>query len=181
MRSVAVEHRSAGVDARTAYELVRDFARYPRLVPIVRRVDVAPAGPGGAVISDWEVDFRNGVLAWTEEDVFDDTAMGISFRQTEGDFETFDGRWAITPQDENEDGDGDGGGAGCTVRFEAEFDFGLPSLSQIIDPVAERVLRETIETILRALLDTNTVVGASADTGAGTGVGVGVGAGVEGV
>lgn len=46
MRSVTVEHRSAGVDARTAYGLVRDFARYPRLVPIVRRVDVAPAGPG---------------------------------------------------------------------------------------------------------------------------------------
>ncbi|MGW7334123.1 type II toxin-antitoxin system RatA family toxin [Streptomyces sp. NPDC054840] len=149
MRSVAVEHRSAGVDARTAYGLVRDFARYPELVTIVRRVDVAAAQPGGAVVSDWEVDFRNGVLAWSEEDVFDDSAMAISFRQTAGDFETFDGRWAITPAG--------GGGAGCTVRFEAEFDFGLPSLSGIIDPVAERVLRETIEQILQALLGTEGV------------------------
>nr|WP_234319358.1 SRPBCC family protein [Streptomyces sp. NRRL S-237] len=174
---MTVEHRSTGVDARTAYARVRDFARYPHLVPIVRRVDVAPAGPGHTVVSDWEVDFRNGVLAWTEEDVFDDTAMGISFRQTEGDFETFDGRWAITPHDADGNGNGEGGGAGCTVRFEAEFDFGLPSLSQIIDPVAERVLRETIETILRALLDTNT----GADTGAGLGAGVSVGVAVEGV
>ncbi|WP_030759228.1 MULTISPECIES: type II toxin-antitoxin system RatA family toxin [unclassified Streptomyces] len=161
MRSVTVEHRSTEVDARAAYELVRDFARYPQLVPIVRRVDVAAAGPGGAVLSDWEVDFRNGVLAWSEEDVFDDTAMGITFRQTEGDFETFDGRWSITPAD--------GDRAGCTVRFEAEFDFGLPSLSQIIDPVAERVLRETIATILRTLLHTGADAGADADAAVAAG------------
>ncbi|MFJ3880987.1 type II toxin-antitoxin system RatA family toxin [Streptomyces sp. NPDC090077] len=145
MRSVEVEHVSAGIGARTAYERVRDFARYPELVAIVRRVEVHPAGPGGAVHSDWEVDFRGGVLAWSEEDVFDDAAMTVSFRQTSGDFESFDGRWEVSAAG--------GGGAGSRVRFAAEFDFGLPSLSQIIDPVAERVLRETIAQILRALLD----------------------------
>ncbi|WP_338674561.1 SRPBCC family protein [Streptomyces sp. SCSIO 30461] len=144
MRSVELEHHSAAVDARTAYGLVRDFGRYPELVDIVRKVAVHPADETGAVVSDWEVDFRNGVLAWSEEDVFDDAAMAISFRQTSGDFESFDGQWAVVPEGPD--------GAGCLVRFQAKFDFGLPSLSGIIDPVAERVLRETIATILATLL-----------------------------
>lgn len=144
MRSVELEHRSAGVDARTAYGLVRDFGRYPELVDVVRKVEVHPGADDGVVVSDWEVDFRNGVLTWSEEDVFDDGAMLISFRQTAGDFEVFDGQWEVTPAGP--------AGAGCVVRFEAKFDFGLPSLAGIIDPVAERVLRETIATILQALL-----------------------------
>ncbi|WNI30975.1 SRPBCC family protein [Streptomyces sp. ITFR-6] len=144
MRAVELEHHSAGVDARTAYGLVRDFGRYPELVAVVRRVEVHPGADSEAVVSDWEVDFRNGVLTWSEEDVFDDEAMLISFRQTAGDFEVFDGQWEVTTAGP--------AGAGCVVRFQAKFDFGLPSLAGIIDPVAERVLRETIATILKALL-----------------------------
>ncbi|WP_369211877.1 type II toxin-antitoxin system RatA family toxin [Streptomyces flavofungini] len=146
MRSVELTHHSPGVAARTAYERVRDFARYPELVDIVRRVEVRPAdGMSDVLHSDWEVDFRNGALVWSEEDVFDDGAMTIAFRQTSGDFESFDGQWAVLPAGPHE--------SGCQVRFEAAFDFGLASLSAIIDPVAERVLRETIATILLALLD----------------------------
>ncbi|MEU3007287.1 SRPBCC family protein [Streptomyces sp. NPDC007020] len=144
MRSIELEHRSAAVDARAAYELVRDFGRYPELVTIVRKVEVGPTADSGVVVSDWEVDFRNGVLSWSEEDSFDDTAMVISFRQTTGDFEMFEGQWELAPAGPD--------ATGCVVRFQAKFDFGLPSLSGIIDPVAERVLRETIATILEALL-----------------------------
>lgn len=145
MRAVELEHHSAGVDARTAYGLVRDFGRYPELVGIVRKVDVHPADASGVVSSDWEVDFRDGVLSWSEDDVFSDDLMAISFRQTSGDFETFEGEWSVVPAGPD--------GAGCLVRFQAKFDFGLPSLSGLIDPVAERVLRETISTILATLLD----------------------------
>ncbi|WP_414166921.1 type II toxin-antitoxin system RatA family toxin [Streptoverticillium reticulum] len=143
MRSVELEFRAVGASAQEAYDRVRDFARYPELVAAVRKVTVHPAEAGRPLLSDWEVDFRNGVLCWSEEDVFDDTALTITFGQTEGDFETFDGQWEIRP---------DGAGA-SVVRFSAKFDFGLPSLAGIIDPVAERVLRETITGILRALLD----------------------------
>lgn len=145
MRSVELEHHSAGVDARTAYGLVRDFGRYPELVGIVRKVEVHPADENGVVGSDWEVDFRDGVLSWSEDDVFDDASMTITFRQTSGDFESFDGQWTVLTAGPY--------GAGCLVRFQAKFDFGLPSLAGLIDPVAERVLRETIATILATLLD----------------------------
>ncbi|MFJ4785219.1 type II toxin-antitoxin system RatA family toxin [Streptomyces sp. NPDC088794] len=143
MRSVELDYSGDGLTPRQAYDRIRDFARYPDLVDVVRSVTVRPSEAASAVLSDWEVDFRNGVLAWSEEDVFDDAALRIEFRQTEGDFESFEGRWEVTPTARD----------GARVRFTAAFDFGLPSLAGIIDPVAERVLRETIEDILRALLD----------------------------
>ncbi|MEU4129744.1 type II toxin-antitoxin system RatA family toxin [Streptomyces wuyuanensis] len=142
MRSVELEHRSSTTGPHEAYERIRDFARYPELVDTVREVTVHPGEPGGPVRSDWEVNFRNGVLGWTEEDVFDDEGLTISFTQTDGDFEEFSGRWEVTAD----------GPTGCAVRFTARFDFGLPSLAGIIDPVAERVLRENIRLVLTSLL-----------------------------
>ncbi|MEW2068768.1 SRPBCC family protein [Streptomyces sp. NPDC007346] len=142
MRAVEMEIGSETVGPREAYALVRDFARYPELVESVRSVTVHPPAPGGETHSDWEVDFRSGVLTWSEADVFDDEGLTVSFRQTEGDFEEFTGQWEVT-------GDGSGG---CRVRFTAKFDFGLPSLAGIIDPVAERVLQESVARILTTLL-----------------------------
>ncbi|MFI1764509.1 type II toxin-antitoxin system RatA family toxin [Streptomyces sp. NPDC020800] len=147
MRSVRLDFQAHGVDAAQAYGRIRDFARYPDLVDTVRKVTVHPLLDDGSLHSDWEVDFRNGVLAWTEEDVFDDSALSITFRQLHGDFETFDGAWSV-----------DGTDDGARVVFSAGFDFGLPTLANIVDPVAERVLRETIEHILRALLGQGEVV-----------------------
>ncbi|MFE9632386.1 type II toxin-antitoxin system RatA family toxin [Streptomyces sp. NPDC006463] len=141
MRSVRLDFHAPGIAAPEAYARIRDFARYPELVDTVRKVIVHPSLDDGSVRSDWEVDFRNGVLAWTEEDVFDDSALRISFRQLHGDFETFDGAWTVEAAD-----------GGTDVAFTAGFDFGLPTLANIVDPVAERVLRETIAHILRALL-----------------------------
>jgi ribosome-associated toxin RatA of RatAB toxin-antitoxin module len=156
MRSVELLYDDTRLSPDQAYERVRDFARYPDLVDRVRSVTVHPAPPGAPVRSDWEVDFRNGVLTWSEEDVLDDAARSIVFRQTEGDFESFDGRWDVTAQ-------ADGS---ARVAFTAAFDFGLPSLAGIVDPVAERVLRETIEHILRTLLtDEESADGTGPDAG----------------
>ncbi|PKW11914.1 Ribosome association toxin PasT (RatA) of the RatAB toxin-antitoxin module [Streptomyces sp. 1222.5] len=147
MRSVRLDFQAHGVAAADAYARIRDFARYPDLVDTVRKVTVHPTLDDGSLHSDWEVDFRNGVLAWSEEDVFDDGALSISFRQLHGDFEAFDGAWSV-----------EGSGDGARVAFTAGFDFGLPTLANIVDPVAERVLRETIEHILRALLGAGEVL-----------------------
>ena len=48
--------------------------------------------------------------------------------QITGDFDTFSGSWVLT-----RDGDD------TALHFEAEFDFGIPSLEGILDPIAERV------------------------------------------
>lgn len=121
------------------FAAVADFAAYPRHTDAVRGVVVRPVGE--AAESDWEVNFRNGVLAWTERDVVDPEERRIAFEQLDGDFAVFAGSWLVRP-------DGDG----STVTFEASFDLGMPSLAPMIDPIAERALTDNIRAILGGLL-----------------------------
>jgi ribosome-associated toxin RatA of RatAB toxin-antitoxin module len=148
MRSVEIIAVVPEIDLGTAFATISDFGRYPALVPdVVRSVTVEPAGPGEPVVSAWEVFFRNGILSWTEVDVLHPETATIDFEQTVGDFEEFSGGWRLTPFVGS-------GTAGVRVVFAAEFDFGVPSLASIVDPVAERVLVETITEILRGLFGT---------------------------
>lgn len=142
MRSVSLTVSTDRVRPADAYARVGEFGRYPDLVDAVRSVTVHPCPPGAPVPSDWAVNFRNGVLRWSEVDTFDPVLRQIHFEQTTGDFEHFSGDWRVDPDDDQ----------GCRVTFAAEFDFGIPSLAGILDPIAGRVLRETIRTILAALL-----------------------------
>jgi ribosome-associated toxin RatA of RatAB toxin-antitoxin module len=148
MRKVRLEVRLRTVEVLTAFERINDFAAYPRLCDVVRRVTVHPATADGAEHSDWEVYFRNGILRWSEIDQPDRELMVIGFAQTEGDFAHFVGSWTLTPEAD-----------GSSVVFETEFDFGIPSLAGILDPIAERVFKETIARVLTGLFDQIDVVG----------------------
>jgi ribosome-associated toxin RatA of RatAB toxin-antitoxin module len=129
--------------AQECYERISDFAQYPELTSAVREVVVHEPEADGSVVSEWTVYFRNGLLRWTERDTFDPATRSIAFAQITGDFETFEGSWAIA--------DAPGG---ATVTFDASFCLGIPSLADILDPVAETTLRSNILTILRGLLGT---------------------------
>ena len=147
MAGVAVTAVVPGACPDRVFAAVADFAAYPRHTDAVREVVVRPVGgavggaAGGEVESDWEVNFRNGVLAWTERDVVDPGQRRIAFEQTDGDFAVFTGSWLVEPD-----------GNGSTVTFEASFDLGMPSLAPMIDPIAERALVDNIRAILAGLL-----------------------------
>jgi ribosome-associated toxin RatA of RatAB toxin-antitoxin module len=156
MRSVEIIAVVPEIDLGTAFATISDFGRYPALVPeVVRSVTVQPARPGEPIVSAWEVFFRNGILAWTEVDHLHPASATIDFEQTVGDFEEFSGGWRLTPFVAS-------GAPAVRVVFTADFDFGVPSLASIIDPVAERVLVETITEILRGLFGTVLTVAGSA-------------------
>jgi ribosome-associated toxin RatA of RatAB toxin-antitoxin module len=148
MRTVTLTAHVPDTDLATAFARVGDFARYPALVPdVVRSVTVEPSAPGEPVVSAWEVFFRNGLLCWTEADHLHPETATIDFAQTVGDFEEFTGGWQLSTVLVD-------GTPYVRVLFTADFDFGVPSLASIIDPVAERVLVETITAILRGLFVT---------------------------
>lgn len=143
MRNVHVTLDLPDAAPDAVFDAVRRFADYPSLAPDVRAVTAREDS------SDWEVYFRNGILRWTEDDTFDREALTITFVQDDGDFDDFHGAWRITP--------GDGGGS--RVDFDATFDFGIPSLVGILDPVAERVIKEAIALVVRGLFPGAAVVG----------------------
>ncbi|GAB4587105.1 type II toxin-antitoxin system RatA family toxin [Nocardia sp. IFM 10818] len=140
MRAVDFRYLAPAAEAATSYERISDFARYPEVTDAVVSVDYAESDDRG-VISTWVVKFRRGLLRWTERDVFDRAAGTIEFEQLTGDFTSFHGRWQITATEQ-----------GAEIGFTAEFDLGMPTLADILDPVAESALRDNITLILRGLL-----------------------------
>ncbi len=124
-----------------AYARISDFARYPELTEAVREVVLHPSDPDGTLVSEWTVRFRNGLLRWTERDSFDPVSMRIDFCQISGDFASFEGSWRFAPDP-----------PGAQVTFTALFDLGIPTLAEILDPVASSALRTNIMLILRGLL-----------------------------
>lgn len=140
MRTVNLAVISRGCAVDEAYRRISDFEQYPDLVDEVRSITVRENN-GGVVTSDWEVFFRNGPLRWSEVDYFQPDLRRITFDQTSGDFEVFRGYWQVDPID-----------GGCVVNFEVTFDFGIPSLVGVLEPIATKVLKEGIALALLQLL-----------------------------
>jgi ribosome-associated toxin RatA of RatAB toxin-antitoxin module len=144
MRNVVIETvvpaAQGEADADEVFAKIKDFGEYPKYTEAVREV-IITTREDGAVDSQWSVNFRNGVLCWSERDWIDDATRSIKFTQLDGDFERFQGTWQV-----------DASATNVTVRFTAEFDLGMPSLAAIIDPIAERALIDNMQAILRGLL-----------------------------
>ncbi|MFD4528583.1 type II toxin-antitoxin system RatA family toxin [Streptomyces sp. NPDC058470] len=140
MRHVELDALIPAEQADAVYDSVRRWERYPDLAPHVNTTTVHATYPAENASSSWELHFRSGLLRWTESDVFVPEQGEIRFEQTDGDFDSFVGTWSLL-QD----------GADVAVRFTADFDFGIPSLEGILDPIAERVIKETVAWALTGL------------------------------
>jgi len=147
MRDVHLRVRVPGGDPAVVFENIGDFARYPEVVDVVRSVSVHSTTDTNQVSSDWVVYFRNGLLRWSESDIYDREQRRILFEQTSGDFDVFHGVWSVEKTD-----------VGCDVYFKAEFDFGIPSLAGILEPIASRVLKENVARVLIGITPTIVIV-----------------------
>ncbi len=140
MRHVEIRAHAPGRSAAQVYELLSDFDSYPKFASVVRSVSVVPAGEN-RVKTDWEVDFRDGILKWTEEDRFFPDRHAITFKQLEGDVDYFVGEWAVKEQD-----------GGVVISFVADLDLGIPGLGDMLEPIAVQALEENIRNIVAGLL-----------------------------
>jgi ribosome-associated toxin RatA of RatAB toxin-antitoxin module len=146
MPQVRVEALVPNADADAVFARISEFERFSHYTDAVREIILRPLGEG-VVESAWSVNFRNGIMRWSERDHIDPEQRVITFEQLDGDFDEASGQWTVTPA-----------GQDVRVVFTTEFDFGMPSIAAMINPIAERTLRENIEAILRGLLGKNTVL-----------------------
>ncbi|MFJ1748154.1 type II toxin-antitoxin system RatA family toxin [Streptomyces sp. NPDC088116] len=137
MRSIHLRVDVATADPAAAFETITEFTRFPDLAKDVHVVETTPGDPRH---SDWEVNFRRGIMRWTEWETIDRERLRIEFDQTDGDFEEFRGSWQLTPVS-----------GGVEVHFEVTYDFGIESLVGIMDPIAERVIKRVVCSVLAAL------------------------------
>jgi hypothetical protein len=139
MRSVQLDFVVPSATVDDVYATIADFAGYPRHSSAIRHVSVRPKDADTS-LSSWEVNFRNGILRWVEEDTFDVAGHHIEFRQVEGDMAVFEGEWGCTSE-----------GAGVALTFAARVDLGIPSLADALEPIAARTLIANTITIVTGL------------------------------
>jgi ribosome-associated toxin RatA of RatAB toxin-antitoxin module len=135
-----VESRIAiAAPARAVYELAKDQERFPEFMPDVETVKVLERHPD-RVISRWKTLVEEAPIEWTEEDRFDDGALRIDYALLEGDLDTFEGAWTFEERD------------GLThVLLTVEYDFGVPTLAELIGPTLQKKVLENSEMMLKAL------------------------------
>lgn len=135
-----VESRIAiAAPARAVYELAKDQERFPEFMPDVETVKVLERHPD-RVISRWKTLVEEAPIEWTEEDRFNDGGLRIDYALLEGDLDTFQGAWTFEERD------------GLThVLLTVEYDFGVPTLAELIGPTLQKKVLENSEMMLKAL------------------------------
>ena len=142
MRRVELEAVIRQTSPEVVFDQIVQFDRYPDLAPHVQSTTVHATVPAPVGRSSWELHFRSGLLRWTEEERFLRDRLRLEFTQVQGDFDELDGYWSLAAD-----------GADTLLNFRADFDFGIPSLEGILDPIAERVIKETIAWVVVGLFD----------------------------
>ncbi len=129
------------IDAPAAliYELAKDQERFPQFMPDVESVTVVERH-ADRVLTRWKTLIEDAPIEWLEEDRFDDAAMRIGYTLLEGDLDTFEGTWTFEP-----------GAGGTLVALDVTYDFGVPTLAELIGPTLEKKVRENAEMMLAAL------------------------------
>src|SRR3954453_5867176 len=119
-----------------AFAILRDFDQHVALSDVVRSVEIEPL-PDGGRSPRWEVSVRNGLLRWVQRDECDEARREVRYTLLSGDPAELEGSWRIEPE-------GDGFG----IRCQSAFDLGIVTFSETLDPLAARILRETLTTQL---------------------------------
>jgi len=125
--------------ARAVYELAKEQERFPEFMPDVEIVVVLERHPD-RTITRWKTLVEEAPIEWTEEDRFDDGALRIDYALIEGDLDKFEGTWTFDERD------------GVThIVLGVEYDFGVPTLAELIGPTLQKKVRENSEMMLAAL------------------------------
>jgi coenzyme Q-binding protein COQ10 len=125
--------------ARVVYALAKDQERFPEFMPDVESVTVVERS-GDRMLTRWKTLVEDAPIEWTEVDRFDDAALRVDYRLTEGDLEKFEGSWTFEER------------AGITtVVLDVDYDFGVPTLAELIGPTLHKKVQENSEMMLAAL------------------------------
>ncbi|WAP60218.1 type II toxin-antitoxin system RatA family toxin [Streptomyces sp. S465] len=146
MKTVHVDQMVVGWDRFAIYEKLKDGESYKQHAPEhVKSVLMESTDDPHTMLSHWELYFRNGLLEWSERDHYDEENTTLRFEQIDGDFDEFHGSWEVSPVPDP------AGEPTVRVRFTATFDFGVPSVEAMIEPVAAKLLEESVSRIITEL------------------------------
>lgn len=121
------------------YGLAKQMERYPDFMPDVESITVVKR-EANRTITEWVTNVEGIPICWTEEDTFDDATTTISYRLLEGDLDRFEGAWTFAPKD-----------GGTQVTLTVDFDFGMPTLADLLGPILKVKVEENSEMMLAGM------------------------------
>lgn len=131
----------AEADAQVVYARLSNMEAFPRFMKNVQTVRVRERG-SGYTITEWTAILQGVTFRWVERDDWYPEQGRIAFRQLEGDLRRFEGYWEVRP--------GPRPGT-CQVTLTTEFEFGMPMLAPLLNPVARLALKENARDMVRAV------------------------------
>ena len=121
------------------YALAKEQERFPAFMPDVEAVTVLERHTSH-VLTRWKTLVEDAPIEWIEEDRFDDAVPRIDYRLTEGDLDRFEGAWTFVAE-----------AGGTRVTLSVDYDFGVPTLAELIGPTLEKKVRENAAMMLGAI------------------------------
>lgn len=126
-------------DGRKIYDIIKDMAAYPSFMKDLVSVDILERGDNYTV-SHWVSNVDGRKIVWTERDTFYPDDLKITYAQTDGDLKKMEGQWVIEPKEE-----------GCEVTLAVDFEFGIPMIAGLLNPILKKKVRENSENMLTSI------------------------------
>ncbi len=127
------------VDHDVLYAILADMSQFPDFMKNVESIEITERGDN-YTLSHWVTRLQGAKFSWTERDTFYPQEGRITFTQIEGDLKLFQGEWRLTPTN-----------GGTEVTLETEFEFGIPMLATILNPIAKLALKDNARSMVRAI------------------------------
>jgi ribosome-associated toxin RatA of RatAB toxin-antitoxin module len=142
MPVVRTKTRLENVDIQRVWEIVCDFERYPEMMDDVLEVEYMERHDHASV-SSWKILLNGSEMMWVERDVYTPNKE-IVFDQIEGDLEIYRGKWVLE-EEEN----------AVIVSLIIEFEIGIPSLKEMLDPIGIRAVKSNSGQMLESIKATS--------------------------
>ncbi len=126
-------------DSKKIYEIIKNMVAYPNFMEDLVSVEILEQGEAYD-ISHWVSDVDGRRIEWTERDNFYPDELKITYEQIEGDLKKMEGHWEIIP-----------GRGGCEVSLSVDFEFGIPMIAGLLNPILKRKVCKNSENMLNCI------------------------------
>lgn len=125
--------------AEDIYSIIKNMEGYPSFMHDLESVKIMEQGDN-FTISHWISNVDGRRIIWTERDTFFDEEKRVTYKQTKGDLKKMEGEWRLTPTTE-----------GVEVLLSVDFEFGIPMIAGLLNPILKKKVRENSENMLAAV------------------------------
>ena len=121
------------------YNIVKNMEAYPGFMHDLESVEIIERG-NDYTVSHWVSNVDGRRIVWTERDTFFDDENRIVYKQTEGDLKKMEGEWRLKNSDD-----------GVEVVLAVDFEFGIPMIAGLLNPILKKKVRDNSENMLAAV------------------------------